>query len=58
MSTPTVRRFPRSMSEAFPDERAASVEIHRPASTAIRDVLLAIVIGVGIAAALVAWWSA
>lgn len=29
----TTRKYPRSLSDAFPDVRAASVEIHRPASS-------------------------
>lgn len=58
MSTPTIRRYPRSLAEAFADVRAPAVEIHRPVSNTLRDVLLAVAIGVLIAAALVAWWSA
>lgn len=30
MSTPTTRRFPRSLADAFPDERANAIEVHRP----------------------------
>lgn len=30
MNTPTTRRFPRSMADAFPDERAYCVEAPRP----------------------------
>ena len=26
----TTRKYPRSMADAFPDERACAVEIHRP----------------------------
>lgn len=29
MSTPTTRRFPRSLADAFPDERANAIEVHR-----------------------------
>lgn len=58
MSTPTTRTYPRSLSQAFADERACAVEVHRPVTNPLRDVLLAVLIGVAIAAALVAWWSA
>lgn len=30
MSTPTVRRYARSLSEAFADERANAIEVHLP----------------------------
>lgn len=29
MTTPTTRRYPRSLSDAFPQERAYSVEVYR-----------------------------
>lgn len=57
MSAPTIRRYSRSLSEAFPDVRAPAVEVYRPVSHTLRDVLLAVVVGVLIAAALVQWWS-
>ena len=56
--TPTTRRHPRSLAEAFPADHANPIE-HCPASLrweAIASVLLAVAIGVGLAAALVAWW--
>lgn len=31
MSTPTTRRYPRSLADAFPDERAAAIERYRAA---------------------------
>jgi hypothetical protein len=33
MSTPTTRRYPRTLADAFPDERASAVEVHRPEPT-------------------------
>jgi hypothetical protein len=48
----TTRRYPRSLAEAFPDVRAACVEIYRPASHSLRGVFLAAAIGVVIAAVL------
>lgn len=32
MSCPTTRRHPRSLAEAFPDERACAIEHHRRSS--------------------------
>lgn len=61
MSFPTTRRFPRSLSDAFPDSRAVATEgnPHRVSLTErISDVLLAVAIGVVLAVALAAWWSA
>lgn len=48
MSTPTTRRYPRSLSEAYPDIRASSIERHRRAPRWLEDaagVLLAVAIG-------------
>lgn len=53
----TTRRYSRSLAEAFADVRAPAIEIHRPVSHTLRDVLLAVAIGVFVAAALVQWWS-
>lgn len=50
--TPTTRRHPRSMQEAWPEDYADAIE-HCPPSLrweAIASVLLAVVIGVGLAA--------
>lgn len=53
----TTRRYARTTAEAFKDERAPAVEVHRPVSHALRDLILAVTIGVFVAAALVKWWS-
>lgn len=53
----TRKRYHRSLSEAFADVRAPAVEVYRPVSHTLRDVLLAVVVGVLIAAALVQWWA-
>lgn len=57
----TTRRFPRTLAEAFPDERAFAIERHaRPMRNAERIAgwLLASAMGGLLAVALVAWWSA
>jgi hypothetical protein len=57
--TPTTRRFPRSLAQAFPQDAANPIE-HCPAPLrmeAIASVLLAVAIGVGLAASLCIWWS-
>jgi len=54
------RRFPRSLLEAFgPDHRSACA-IERPESSGekMAGYVLAVVIGIGGAAALVHWWAA
>lgn len=58
--TPTTRRFARTLAEAWPGEHANPIEHYRaaPRWERIAGVLLAIAIGVALAAALVAWWSA
>lgn len=54
----TTRRYPRTLSEAFPCERYPAIERYRPPlAERIYGVLLATVIGVCLAAALVHWWS-
>lgn len=53
----TTRKYPRSMPEAFADVRAPAIEVYRPVGHILRNVLLAVVIGIGIAATLVTWWS-
>lgn len=53
----STRRYSRSLAESFADVRAPAIEIHRPVSHTLRDVLLAVVVGIAIAATLVAWWS-
>ncbi len=63
MSAPntTTRRYPRTLAEAFPDERFFAIERHtRPMRTAERAAgwLLATALGSLLAIALVSWWSA
>ena len=54
MSTPTTRRHPRTMHEAFNDaDRARSVEIYRRPMSGIADVIAAVVFGVLIGVGLV-----
>lgn len=46
----TTRKFPRSLADAFPDERAIAIEHHRAARSLIRPVLLfgaALLVGAG-----------
>lgn len=56
---PTVRRYPRTLAEAWPCERANAIEYYPSAARWERPagVLLAIVIGIALAAALIHWWS-
>ncbi len=53
------RRFPRTLLEAFGTDAKSACAIERPESDGERlaGVLLAIVIGVALAAALVNWWA-
>jgi hypothetical protein len=55
----TTRRFPRSTRECFRDaEYACAIEAHEvPLIDRIGGILLACLIGAGLAVALVAWWS-
>jgi F0F1-type ATP synthase assembly protein I len=54
MSTPTTRRHPRTMHEAFNDaDRARSVEIYRRPMSGIADVIAAVVFGVLIGVGLI-----
>ena len=58
--TPTVRKFPRTLAEAFPREaqHAYAVEHYRSERfEAVAGVLLAVVIGVGLALSLIKWWA-
>lgn len=60
MSTPTTRRYPRTMAEAFPRDprHAYPIEAYKQERfDAVASVLLAIAIGVAGAVLLVAWWS-
>lgn len=50
MSYPTSRRYPRSTSEAFADERAYCLEVYRPRRTGLRWLVLAILLAVALLA--------
>jgi hypothetical protein len=56
----TTRRYPRTLQEAFPADRewAYAIERHSRRMEAVGSVLLACGIGIGLALALVHWWSA
>lgn len=47
MSTPTTRRFPRSLAEAFPRDHACAVEHYRPPMGRLPDLLRAVVCVLG-----------
>ena len=47
MSWPTTRRYARSLSEAFPDERACAVEHYRPPMGRLGDLLRAVICVLG-----------
>jgi hypothetical protein len=55
VSWPTTRRHPRSLAEAFPDERACAIEHHRalPVLDWVLGVLLAVAVAIGLGIALV-----
>lgn len=59
MNTLNTRRFPRTLDQAFPFGADYGCAITRPDTRRewLAGVLLAIVIGVLLAAALVSWWS-
>lgn len=50
MSYPTSRRFPRSTSEAFAQDRAYCVEVYRPHRRWWRRLLLAVIFAVALLA--------
>lgn len=58
MSTPTTRRYPRSLAEAFPDVRAYAIEHTTRHRSTLADIALAVVIGAALATALVYGWAA
>ena len=49
---PTVKRHPRTLGEAFPDERAPVIEHVKPVSNELKDVLLALLLWVVVCMAL------
>lgn len=58
--TPTVRKFPRTLQEAWPSEarHAYAVEHYRAERyESVAGWLLAIVIGASLAVVLVKWWA-
>ena len=56
----TTRKFPRTLQEAFPADRQWAYAVERTSQRmdAVGSVLLAMVIGLGLALALVHWWAA
>ena len=54
------RRYPRTLNQAFPfgPEYGAAIERPSRVPAVLSDAALAAVIGLGLAALLVAWWSA
>ena len=60
MSAPTVRKVPRTMQEAFPQDRDWAFAIERSSRRMQRvgSVLLASAIGIALGLALAHWWSA
>ena len=59
MSAPTVRKFPRTLAEAFPADARHAYAIERSSRRmdSVGSVLLASAIGIAVALALVHWWS-
>lgn len=57
--TPTIRRYPRTLQEAFPQDHACAIT-HYPASPLERfaGLVLAFVLALFGALALVHWWAA
>jgi len=56
----TTRKFPRTLNEAFPQDRQWAYAVERTSRRmdAVGSVLLASLIGLGLALALVHWWAA
>lgn len=50
------RKYPRTLNEAFPNTADYACAVERPAESCA-DILLAVAIGIGLAALLIAWWS-
>jgi hypothetical protein len=64
MDWPTTRRYPRTLAEAFPQERESRpIEHYRPPMWVppwvelLLSILLACAIGVGLAWTLIIWWT-
>ena len=59
MSTPTTRRYPRTLAEAFPADARHAYAIERGSRRidSVGSVLLACALGLMLALALVHWWS-
>lgn len=55
----TTRKFPRTLQEAFPADRQwpYAVERHSRRMESVGSVLLAVAISLGLALALIHWWS-
>ena len=47
MSYPTTRRYPRSLSDAFPQDRAYCLEVFRPRRTGWRWIALSVILLAG-----------
>jgi hypothetical protein len=60
VSAPTVRKFPRTLAEAFPADARHAYAIERGSRRmdSVGSVLLACAIGIGLALAVAHWWSA
>jgi hypothetical protein len=60
VSAPTVRKFPRTLAEAFPADARHAYALERSSRRmdSVGSVLLASAIGIALALALVHWWSA
>jgi hypothetical protein len=59
VSAPTVRRYPRTMQEAFPGRDASyacAIERHRKWHS-VADVIAAVLLAIMLGATLAAWWS-
>jgi len=58
---PTTRRYPRTLAEAWPREYASPIEHYTSSARmweTVAGIALAVVIGVGLAWWMFAWWSA
>ena len=65
---PTTKRHPRTLGEAFPDERAPAIERVKPVSSELKDILVAVLawvvvcLALGFVMAVIdgirTWWNA